>query len=55
MIELHPRMPVILPRHLIPSALVVVLALIGPSIAPVSECPADTDGPQFACWLRDHG
>lgn len=55
MIELHPRQAPVLPRHLIPSVLVVVLALVGPSIEPVPECPADTDGPQFLCWLRDQG
>jgi hypothetical protein len=43
---------VIWPRHLIPSVVVVVLALIGPSFEPADMCPAPTDGPQFACWLR---
>jgi hypothetical protein len=52
-IELYPRVPVILPRHLIPSVVVVVLALVGPSFAPADPCQS-TDGPQFACWIRDH-
>jgi hypothetical protein len=39
-------------RHLLPSLLVVALALLGPAFAPADPC-ASTDGPQFQCWLED--
>lgn len=44
-------------KVLIPSALVAVLAVAGPAVDHWSDdrCPAGTDGPQFACWLEEHG
>lgn len=40
-------------RHLIPSLVVVALAILGPATAPDPTCPAGTDGPQFRCWLEE--
>lgn len=27
---------------------------VGPTLPPLTSCPAGVDGPQFECWLRDH-
>lgn len=41
------------PRDLIPSLVVVACAVFG-VITDDDDCPAGTDGPQFACWLEEH-
>lgn len=41
-------------RHLIPTLVVVALAIAGPALDSPDRC-APSDGPQFACWLeRQH-
>ena len=39
-------------RHLIPTLVVLVLALLGPALSDPDPC-ASTDGPQFKCWLLE--
>lgn len=42
-------------RDLIPTLLVVALAVVVPLLEQPERCPAGTDGPQYACWLEQHG
>lgn len=41
-------------RDLIPTLLVVVIAIVAPIVDEPDQCPAGTDGPQFLCWLKEN-
>jgi hypothetical protein len=45
--ERGPRPPA---RTLLPALLVILLAVLGPTLDRTDSC-ASTDGPQFRCWL----
>lgn len=45
------RIPDTMDARLVPSLIVILLAIIGPLTSPENPCRS-TDGPQFKCWLR---